>query len=118
MLPGNAFLHVQGGFEKPLNLPANNEIYWRVAAGRTFTAHRWGRAWSPIVELLAARELEYGAQTWWDAVPQLQVTLSRRQHISVSGGVRVPLNLPRSRPSGVVSLLWDWFEGSPFDGWR
>jgi hypothetical protein len=118
VLPADAFLHAQFGADVPLNLPASDEIYWRAAVGKTLTEGRWGRAWSPMIELLAMRELEFAAPVRWEVVPQLQITLSRRQHISVNGGVRVPLNLPRSRASGVFYLLWDWVDGGAFDGWR
>ena len=38
-----------------------------------------------------------GERIEWDVVPQLQVTLSKRQHIMVSGGLQLPLT--RARPS-------------------
>lgn len=118
-LPADGFVHMQAGFEAPLNLSVNKDIYWRGAIGKTFVEGQWGRAWSPLVEILAAREVEYDARTWWDVLPQLQVTLSRRQHLSASAGVRLPVNLPRrARPSLMFYLLWDWFDGGPFEGWR
>jgi len=119
VLPGDSFIHVQLGLEAPLNLPANNEVYWRVAGGKTFMQGQWGRTWSPMVELLAVRELESEAQVFWDVLPQMQVTLSRRQHISINGGVRIPWTLRRfRRPTPIVYLLWDWFDGGAFEGWR
>jgi len=64
-------------------------------------------------------ELTTRGETTWDLVPQLQVSLSRRQHIMVSAGVRVPINGRNERGSTFLSyLLWDWFDGGFFDGWR
>jgi mono/diheme cytochrome c family protein len=118
ILPHQAFLHLHAGFEFPLNIQtANNELFWRVAVGKTFTSGRWGRAWSPIVEVLGVRELAFGDPAFWDLLPELHVTLSRRQHISVDGGLRVPLNLRRRSSTAIVSILWDWYEGGLFSGW-
>jgi hypothetical protein len=51
-------------------------------------------------------------------LPQMQVTLSRRQHIAASAGIRLPVNLPRGDRALFAYLLWDWFDGGPFEGWR
>jgi mono/diheme cytochrome c family protein len=120
MLPHDGFVHVHAGFELPTDHSlANNESYWRVALGKTFAQGRWGRAWSPMVELLGARELVEGEPAEWDLLPQLQVTLSKRQHVMVNGGLRLPLNARVNRsPSVVVYCLWDWFDGGFFEGWR
>lgn len=119
ILPGNAFVQAQAGFELPADTAvASREAFWRVAGGRTFTQGRFGRAWTPMLEVLAARELERGATTRWDLVPQMQVTLNRRQHIMLNGGVRVPVNERRDRSTRLmVYLLWDWFDGGFLEGW-
>jgi hypothetical protein len=71
-----------------------------------------------MLELLAARELESGARTHWDLVPLVQVTLSTRQHIMGSLGVRLPVNDAGRRPTRVVFyVLWDWFDGPLLEGW-
>jgi len=119
-LPGDGFMHLHGGFEFPVRAPqANNEAYWRIAAGKTFAqAAGRGRAWSPMVELLAARELADQQRTHWDMVPELQVSLNTRQHILLNVGVRFPLNDREGRSTaGLVYVLWDWFDGGLFDGW-
>jgi hypothetical protein len=72
-----------------------------------------------MVEWLAARDLEDGARVQWDVVPQMQVTLNRRQHIMINVGVRVPLNQRAGRSTQVITyFLWDWFDGGLLDGWR
>ena len=61
MLPRNAFLQAQVGAELPADRDAADaEAFWRGAVGTTFEQGRFGRAWSPMVELLGARELERG----------------------------------------------------------
>jgi mono/diheme cytochrome c family protein len=117
-LPFNAFLHAQAGIDIPLNNQAAlNEVFWRVAGGQTYTQARWGRAWSPIVELVGARDLEFGERIRWDLIPELHVTLSRRQHVMASGGVRLPLTIRTRNKTVIASLLWDWSQGSLFSGW-
>jgi hypothetical protein len=52
-------------------------------------------------------------------LPQLQVTLSRRQHIMVNGGLRVPLTDRSERTVQVLAyFLWDWYDGGLLEGWR
>jgi hypothetical protein len=119
LLPINAFVHVQVGAEIPKDRDFATEAFWRTAIGRTFEQGRFGRSWSPMIEVLGAREMESGERALWDVVPQMQVTLSKRQHIMLNGGVRVPLNDRRERSAQViVYLLWDWFDGGLLDGWR
>jgi mono/diheme cytochrome c family protein len=113
LLPHNAFLQAHGGLEVPSDRSAPKEAYLRTAAGFTYLADRsFGRAWSPQVELLFAKP--FGGAGEWDVVPQMQVTLSKIQHVSVAGGVRIPLSQRSERSVSVVTyLLWDWFDG-PF----
>jgi mono/diheme cytochrome c family protein len=120
LLPSDGFIQVQAGLELPTDRArAANEAFWRTAVGKSFTERQFGRSWSPMVELLAARELVSGSRTEWDIVPQLQVTLSKRQHILINAGVRVPLTNRRERDIEVMTyFLWDWFDGGLFDGWR
>jgi hypothetical protein len=80
--------------------------------------HGLGRMWSPMMEFLAARDLVNRAQTDWDVVPQMQVTISRRQHIRADLGVRVPVNNTAGRPVQLmVYVLWDWQDGRLTEGW-
>lgn len=117
-LPANSFLQLHAGLETPLReSEIQRAAYLRIAAGTTL-ASGFGRSWSPIVELSGDRELGSGAATEWDWVPQLQVSLSRRQHILASAGVRLPLTGRDSRPRELVAyLIWDWFDGGFFSGW-
>ena len=119
ILPADGFVQLQAGFELPTDTDiAEREAFWRAALGRTLTEGRFGRSWSPMVEVLAARALEDGARVHWDLVPQVQVTLNRRQHLMVNVGVRVPANDREGRSTQVITyFLWDWFDGGLFDGW-
>ena len=120
ILPGKAFLHFQTGAELPVDTDkANQAIFWRTVVGRSFAPDRgMGRLWSPMVELLADRELADGERINWDIVPQFQVTLSRRQHIRANIGVRLPVNDFGPRPTQFLFyLMWDWFDGGLRDGW-
>ena len=118
LLPGDSFVQAQAGFEIPASRDADDEAFWRAAVGRGVSQGRFGRTWSPMLEVLAARPLASGAVTHWDLVPQVQITLNARQHLRVNGGVRLPVNDRRERsPTVIFYLLWDWFDGGLFEGW-
>jgi hypothetical protein len=120
ILPAGAFFHAHAGFELPANRDrAANEAFLRMAVGKSVVPAAYGRMWTPMVELVGARELVGGEPATWDILPQMQVTLSRRQHIMMNIGVRVPINEREGRSTSVLAyLLWDWFDGGFFDGWR
>ena len=81
------------------------------------TAASIDMSWSPMAELLIAKPS--GSPTEWDVVPQVQVSLSKLQHILLSVGVRVPLNEREERkPEVLTYFLWDWFDGGLFQFWR
>jgi hypothetical protein len=119
MLPGDTAVQAQVGGEFPVdNAKANNELFWRFAVGKGFTHGEFGRAFVPMVEFVAVRELGTDEGAAWDVVPQMHVTLSTRQHIMANVGVRLPLNDRSGRhPQLVMYVLWDWFDGPLFGGW-
>ena len=119
MLPHNSFLQMHGGVELPSDsAKAAKETYLRTAVGTTFFADRgFGRAWSPQLEVLWARP-EHDASEW-DVVPQVQVTLSKIQHVRVAAGARIPVTQREERHAqALVYLLWDWFDGGLLQFWR
>ena len=120
VLRGDSFIQAQVGIELPTDTErAAQEAFWRVAAGKSFSQNRWGRSWTPMVELLGFKELEDGQEAHYDLVPQFQVTLSTRQHIMANIGVRIPLDKPGTRSTQIAFyLLWDWFDGGLADGWK
>jgi hypothetical protein len=119
LLPRDAFVQLQGVLEFPHDSSFEDEAVFRAALGKTWTADApFGRSFTPILEVLAARELESGAQTEWDVVPQLQVSLSKRQHVLGAVGIRQPITDRGNRQTEVVFyLLWDWFDGGVLQGW-
>lgn len=119
-LPGFSFIQMQGGAELPVNTKkAPQAVFIHTAIGKTFTQnHGFGRIWTPMVEALADRDLETGAKTNWDIVPEMQFSLSRRQHILANVGVRRPVNNTFGRTTQLVFyVLWDWFDGGLREGW-
>src|SRR5688572_1041932 len=114
----SGFLQVHSGLEIPSDSAAGKEGFLRTAFGYTLSQdHGFGRAWSPMMEVIVARP--EGGRTEWDLVPQAQVSLSRLQHVLLSVGVRVPLNERAERKPRVLTyVLWDWFDGGLFDFWK
>ncbi len=118
VLPRDAFIQGQAGFAFPASSGHDNEAFWRVAVGRSFEQGRFGRLWSPMVEVLAARPLVAGAGIEWDVLPGMQVTLNTRQHVRLAGGLRLPVTDTDHRKKSVMCyLLWDWDQGGFGQGW-
>lgn len=119
ILPSRSFVQVHAGVDLPADrAKAAREAFWRVAAGRSFNPDPYGRMFTPMLELLAAKELVSGEHVLWDVVPQMQVTLSRRQHVRLSGGLQFPVNERDVRGRAFsMYVLWDWFDGPLFSGW-
>lgn len=120
LLPGRAFLQFQGGAELPTDTHVvPTSTFWRTALGKSFSQDRGlGRLWSPMVELVADRDLSDGAKTDWDVLPEVQVTLSKRQHVRADLGVSIPATNTAGRsPQVIFYLLWDWQDGKLTEGW-
>lgn len=112
------FIHLQAGAEIPFEKEGTNEVFWRAVYGYTFSQGRFGRAWTPMVEVLGSVDIEDGAEPHWDIVPQLQVALNTRQHVMLGLATRIPLEQGNDRPVGIwVYLLWEWFDGGFGEGW-
>jgi mono/diheme cytochrome c family protein len=121
LFPHYIFLQLQGGGELPTDTSrAPQAVFARAAFGKGFNQnHGLGRLWSPMVELLADRDLQTGTRTNFDVLPQFQVTLSKRQHVRFNLGLRIPAANTRGRQMQVVFyLLWDWFDGKLWEGWK
>lgn len=118
LLPNSSFLQFQSGLELPADRTRPDEGFWRMVVGKSYLRGGYGRSWSPMVELVGARALVASEKTHWDLAPQLQVSLSRRQHVLLNLGVRIPLNDARLRSTQIMLyVLWDWFDGGFFSGW-
>ena len=119
MLGENGFLQVHAGYEIPSDhTRGQNEGFVRTALGYSIARDGgFGRVWSPMAEVIAAKPKDGAAE--WDVVPQMQVSLSKLQHILLSVGVRVPLNERQDRkPQFLTYVLWDWFDGGLFEFWK
>lgn len=116
----DTFIQTQFGAELPFRTSvAPQAIFFNTAVGQSFAAdHGRGRMWSPMFEFVASRDLEDGAQTDWDVVPEIQVTINRRQHVRGNIGLRLPVTNTAGRQKQVVFyLLWDFGDGKLTEGW-
>jgi hypothetical protein len=69
------------------------------------------------MEVLLAKP--FGDPYQYDLVPQLQVSLSKLQHVTIAGGVRVPVTQRDTRkPDVLMYFVWDWFDGGLFQFWK
>jgi mono/diheme cytochrome c family protein len=117
----NTFVQTQFGADLPRHTDiAPQSLFFNTAIGQSIAAdHGFGRVWSPMMEFVAARDLVDNAKTNWDVVPQMQVTISKRQHIKADLGVRVPVTNTAGRNVQIVFyILWDWQDGRLNEGWR
>jgi hypothetical protein len=116
----NTFVQTQLGADLPRHTDISPQsIFFNTAVGQSFSPdHGLGRLWSPMVEFLAVRDLVDRTKTNWDVLPQMQVTISKRQHVRGNLGVRVPVNNTDGRHAQVMFyLLWDWQDGRLNEGW-
>jgi mono/diheme cytochrome c family protein len=119
ILPHGAFAQLQLLGEIPADRDLADEIQLRTALGASVAPRPFGRVISPMVEVIGTWAFEDGGHdTEWDLVPQVQIPLSRRQHVRLDVGVRVPLTDSSVRPTQLgLYVLWDWFDGGLLEGW-
>jgi mono/diheme cytochrome c family protein len=121
LFPTNTFIQFQMGADLPRHTDiAPQSLFWRTAVGQSFAKDNGlRRLWSPMVEFLADRDLQDGARTNWDVLPEMQVTISQRQHVRAAIGVRAPMTNTQARnPQVVMYVLWDWADGKLWEGWK
>ena len=116
----NGFVQVHGGYmasSKRSNV--ENSTYLRQAWGYTLAQqHGIGRTWTPMTEVLWSKEA-HGGKSVVDVVPQMQVSLSKMQHILLNVGTSVPVTEREGRhPQFLTYIVWDWFEGGFFQFWK
>jgi mono/diheme cytochrome c family protein len=122
VLPKKSYFQAQIGFEGPpfRRHDTRSELYSRTVMGKAFAFDKgYGRLFNVANEFVAVRSL--GPRQSWtlDVVPQIQVTISRRQHMRLGVGVSVPAVNVGSRQAQLMTyLLWDVFDGGFFEGWR
>ncbi|MFH1467112.1 MAG: cytochrome c [Pseudomonadota bacterium] len=114
ILPAGFFAHAQVGSGVPLVAGHDLEVFWRAVLGKTFVAGQYGRAFSPMVEVLGVWEEEVA----WAVAPELHITLNQRQHIMLVGGAKVPVSdFDPAAVEARIALLWDWYDGGLGEGW-
>lgn len=115
----DSFLQGQTGARVPLHGDGELRVHGRLVLGRSFSSGAWGRAWTPMVELVANRALgSDDADLYADLVPQMQIALNTRQHVLANVGVLFPVSAQRGRGTRLVSyVLLDWFDGGFWEGW-
>jgi hypothetical protein len=116
----DTFFQTQFGADLPFRTGvAPQSLFFNSAIGQSLAQdHGLGRLWTPMLEFLATRDLVSSAKTDWDVLPELQVTISRRQHIRGDLGIRVPATNTAGRQKQIVFyLLWDWQDGKLTEGW-
>jgi mono/diheme cytochrome c family protein len=121
LIRNTTFLQFQLGADIPIDSSKSSRIlFFRTAVGHSMAPdHGLGRLFSPMVEILGEHDYSPGASTDMDVLPQIQITVSRRQHIRANIGVREPFTDTADRHSQVVFyVLWDWAEGKFWEGWR
>jgi mono/diheme cytochrome c family protein len=120
ILPAGGFVKLHTGVELPAHPDdVPRAYYFRTAIGKTFAQDRGlGRRWSPMVEVLADRDLVSGSTTNWDIVPEIQLPINKRMHILGNVGFRIPVNNTADRQKQVMFyVLWDWVDGGLKEGW-
>ncbi len=122
VLPKKSYIQTQLGFEGPpfRRHDTKAEIYTRTAVGKAFNFDKgYGRLFNVANEFVGIRE--FGPRERWtlDLVPQIQFSISKRQHMRIGIGYRVPVMNVGSRQSQLITyLLWDMFDGKFTEGWR
>ncbi|MDP9050726.1 MAG: c-type cytochrome [Acidobacteriota bacterium] len=121
LFPQNTWLQFQIGADLPVNTDNTpRSMYWRSALGQSLARdNALGKLFSPMVEFVAKRDFSPGAKVDYDVVPQMQMTISRRQHVRADIGVRQPFTDTAGRDTQVeFYVLWDWADGKLWDGWK
>ncbi|MEI9813961.1 MAG: cytochrome c [Acidobacteriota bacterium] len=130
ILPKNAYFLQQIGAEGPIRRHDDPiQAYARTTLGKVFLADRgFGRAFSVANEFITTRNFASHQNWTLTLVPQIQVTVSRRQHMRLGIGVNLPViqGPPNAgaiiNPTGPKQLtfywLWDTFDGGFFEGWK
>jgi cytochrome c553 len=116
----DTFVQLQLGADLPFRTSlAPQSLFFNSAIGQSFAAdHGRGRLWTPMFEFIANRDLVIAAKTDWDVLPEIQVTISKRQHVRGDIGLRIPATNTVGRQKQLMFyLLWDWQDGKLTEGW-
>ena len=115
----SGFIQMHGGMGLPSDRDkVERSTFLRTALGYGFAQDQgFGRSWTPMTEILWSKEK--GGNSVVDVVPQVQVSLSKLQHILLSVGVSIPATEREGRhPQFLTYFLWDWFDGGLTEFWH
>ena len=78
----------------------------------------WPRRAFPALELVATKPFRSAnGDLEWTAMPQVRVGLTRGGHVALNLGVELPLSDQAWDRRFYLTLLWDFADGSFFQGW-
>ena len=78
----------------------------------------WPRRVFPALEVVATRPFRSrNGDLEWTAMPQVRIGLTRGGHVALNLGVELPLSDQSWDQRYYVTLLWDFADGSFFQGW-
>jgi mono/diheme cytochrome c family protein len=78
----------------------------------------WPRRVFPAMEVVATRPFRSAnGDLEWTAMPQVRIGLTRGGHVALNLGVELPLSDQSWDQRYYVTLLWDFADGSFFQGW-
>lgn len=119
LLPRDAFIQGHSFVQIPYKDHLENRLGINFTIGKTyFGGGPFGRAWSPMIELLYQKDLASGFDANVAIAPQFQVALNARQHILFNFGAQIPVNNTDVRDTQYrIYLIWDWYDGAFFEGW-
>ncbi len=100
----------------PFDDPDSGEI--ELAGIAHWTHSPWPRRVFPALEVTAARPLDSSnGDTEWTAMPQVRIGLTRGGHVALNAGVEYPISGQEWDERYYLTLLWDFADGSFFQGW-
>lgn len=83
-----------------------------------FVHSPWPRRVFPALEVVATQPFRSSnGDLEWTAMPQVRVGLTRGGHVALNLGVEVPLTGQSWERRYYMTLLWDFADGSFFQGW-
>ncbi len=103
-------------FKLPFDKVSDGSVEWAGIVHYTHTP--WPRRAFPALEVVA--EAPYRSRNGdleWTAMPQVRFGLTRGGHVALNFGVELPLSGQDWDYRGYVTLLWDFADGSVFQGW-
>lgn len=103
-------------FKFPLDKASDGEVE---LAGIIHYVHSpWPRRVFPALEVVAEQPFKSrNGDLEWTALPQIRIGLTRGGHVSMNLGLEIPLSDQPWDSNVYLTLLWDFADGSFFQGW-